>query len=272
VHYPSPVTWTVGASYDSFDDDLLGDTHRFNPKLGATFDLTEDTTFRLAYFKVLKRTLFADQTIEPTQVAGFNQFYDDFNGTKSRRFGAAIDHSFSANFYGGLEYSRRKLRVPIVSGDNVLNEDWDEDLVRAYLYWTVYRDLALSMEYQYEMFNRDIKSTALSTPSNMNTQLLPATLGYFHPSGFFGQLRATYVHQKVETNEVGNESDEFALLDAAVGYRFPQRYGILSFGVGNIFDKDFSFLGLESRTSDELASNPPFFPERTVFLRLTLSF
>ena len=71
---------------------------------------------------------------------------------------------------------------------------------------------------------------------------------------------------------MGNEKDEFALLDAAIGYRFPQRYGIVSFEVGNIFDEDFSFLGIESRTSDELASKPLFFPERTVLLRLTLSF
>ena len=272
LHYPSPVTWTVGASYDSFDDDLIGDTQRLNPKLGVTFDLTEDTTFRLAYFKVLKRTLFADQTIEPTQVAGFNQFFDDFNGTKSTRYGAAVDHTFSENLYGGLEYSIRKLRVPIGSGTNVLNEDWDENLLQAYLNWTVFRDLALSLEYQYEDFDRDTKSAALETPSSMNTHRLPVTLRYFHPSGLFGGLRTTYVHQKVKSAADDNEDDGFTLVDVDLGYRLPKRFGILSFGVANLFNKDFNFQGFDLRTSEESASKPPFFPERTYILRLTLSF
>jgi tetratricopeptide (TPR) repeat protein len=272
LRYPSRLTWTIGASYDSFDDDLIGDTQRFSPKLGATLDITADTTVRLAFFKVLKRTLFADQTLEPTQVAGFNQFFDDVNGTKSTRFGGGVDHAFSKNVYGGLEYSARRLRVPISSGSSVLKEDWDEDLVRAYLYWTVYRDLAVSMEYQFEDFDRDVKSAALATPSSMHTHMLPVTLRYFHPTGLFGGLKTTYVHQKVKSTTVDNEDNGFALVDLAVGYRLPKRYGILSFEVGNLFDKNFDFQGLETRTSEETASDPLFYPERTVILRLTLAF
>ena len=273
IRYPFPVTWTIGASYDSFDDDLIGDTQRFNPKLGATFDVTSDTTLRLAYFKVLKRTLFADQTLEPTQVAGFNQLFDDFNGTKSTRYGAAVDHAFSPNFYGGLEYSIRRLRVPTSDLQaNVLREDWDENLYRAYLYWTIYRDLALSVEYQYEDFDRDVKRDSLATPSHMKTHWLPVTLRYFHPTGLFGGLKTTYVNQKVKSATVDNEDSEFALVDVAVGYRLPKRYGVLSFEVGNLFDKDFNFQGLDSRTSEETAINPQFFPERTAVLRLTLAF
>jgi len=273
VRFPSLVTWTIGASYDSFDDDLIGDTQRVNPKLGATFDITADTTLRLAYFKVLKRTLFADQTLEPTQVAGFNQFFDDFNGTKSKRFGAAVDHAFSADVYGGLEYSFRRLRVPTSNLQaNVIKEDWDEDFYRAYLYWTVRRDLALSVEYLYEDFDRDVKRDSLETPSHMKTHWLPVTLRYFHPAGFFGGLKTTYVHQKVKSATVDNEDNGFALVDLSVGYRLPDRYGILSFEVGNLFDTDFDFQGLGSRTSDETAANPQFFPERTIVARMTLAF
>ncbi len=271
IHYPSKMTWTVGASYDSFDDGLIGDTQRLNPKLGLTLDLTADTTLRFAFFKVIKRTLFADQTLEPTQVAGFTQFFDDINGTKATQYGAAIDHSFSANLTAGLEYSIRRLRVPIAS-DNVLRESWDENLLRAYLYWTIYRDLALSVEYQYEDFDRNEKSEDTEPPTSMNTHLLPATLAYFHPSGFFGRLRTTYVNQKVKLAGEGNEDDGFTLVDFAVGYRLPKRYGIFSIGVGNIFDTDFDFQGIESRTSREDVAIPPFSPERTVAFQLTLSF
>ena len=53
------------------------DTNQFNPKFGIIWNPFPGTTVRAAAFRVLKRTLITDQTLEPTQVAGFNQFFDD---------------------------------------------------------------------------------------------------------------------------------------------------------------------------------------------------
>src|SRR4030067_929905 len=71
------------------------------------------TPVRAALSRPLKRALVNGQTLEPTQVAGFNQFFDDAEGTRSWRYGAAVDHAFSGNLFGGAEYSRRKLDLPI---------------------------------------------------------------------------------------------------------------------------------------------------------------
>lgn len=73
------LTRTAGGSGDSFDtdDELVKDQDQFNPKLGVTWALNTGTTLRAAAFRVLKRTLITDQTLEPTQVAGFNQFFDE---------------------------------------------------------------------------------------------------------------------------------------------------------------------------------------------------
>ena len=57
---------------------------------------------RAAAFRVLKRTLITDQTLEPTQVAGFNQFFDDLNGTEAWRYGGAIDQKFTDTIFGGV--------------------------------------------------------------------------------------------------------------------------------------------------------------------------
>ncbi|PLX52544.1 MAG: TonB-dependent receptor, partial [Desulfobulbaceae bacterium] len=97
------ITVTLGASYDSFElDETTGDQNldndQFNPKLGISWDLTPDTTLRGAAFKTFKRTLITDQTLEPTQVAGFNQFYDDVNATDSWRYGGAVDQKFTKDF------------------------------------------------------------------------------------------------------------------------------------------------------------------------------
>ena len=61
---------------------------------------------RAAAFRVLKRTLITDQTLEPTQVAGFNQFFDDLNGTDAWRYGGAIDQKFTKDLFGGVEFSK----------------------------------------------------------------------------------------------------------------------------------------------------------------------
>ena len=90
------------------------------------------TTARAAVFRVLKRTLIADQTLEPTQVAGFNQFFDDVNLTESWRYGVALDQKFTGHLFGGFEFSKRDLTVPFVRLDEIPehpanNEaDWDE--------------------------------------------------------------------------------------------------------------------------------------------------
>ncbi len=154
IRYPDQIAWTLGISFDSLDDERLGKFDQVNPKLGMIWNLTPNTTLRLAAFRMLKRTLIANQTIEPTQVAGFNQFFDDSNGTESRRYGIALDQKFSPNLYGGLEVSRRDLKTPIRRiGTEIL--DQEEDLYRAYLDWAPHSSVAISWEYQMERFNTE---------------------------------------------------------------------------------------------------------------------
>ena len=108
---------TVGASGDFYDaddkDDALDlDRNKFNPKFGITWYPFDGTTVRGAVFKTFKRTLITDQTLEPTQVAGFNQFFDDGNATEAWVYGVGVDQKFSQNIYAGAEFLYRDLSVP----------------------------------------------------------------------------------------------------------------------------------------------------------------
>ena len=113
VNLPGNIVLTIGASGDFFNSDTL-DKNQFNPKLGITWNPAPNTTLRAAAFRALKRTLITNQTLEPTQVAGFNQFYDDRPATDSWRYGVGVDQKFSRNVYGGAEYSHRELDVPFI--------------------------------------------------------------------------------------------------------------------------------------------------------------
>lgn len=277
IHYPNNVTWTVGGSADFLDETQEGSSDRsqFNPKLGVVWTPLPGTTFRAAAFRTMSGTLITSgQTIEPTQVAGFNQFFDDSGlGTKAWRYGAAVDQKFSESVFGGLEYSQRDLDVPITfnAPPEPLVVEWfdsKERLGRAYLYWTPDRRVSLSGEYHYERIDNKI-TTVSGDYTYMEIQRVPLGLGFFHPSGVFFRLKETYIKQTGEflapfalAPEPGSSS--FWLTDAAIGYRLPKRLGIATLEGRNLFDREFNY-------RDPDPGNPSIQPGRTVFFKITIS-
>lgn len=269
------LTFTVGGSGDFFeaDDELVKDKDQFNPKIGATWNLGTGTTLRAAAFRVLKRTLITDQTLEPTQVAGFNQFFDELNATDYWRYGAAIDQQFSESLYGGAEFTARDLDVPYVGfidDEPALAEaDWKENLFRAYLFWTPFKMASLTAEYAYEDLDRDAEGGPGATEAR--THYVPLGVNFFHPSGLNAALKATYINQDGEFERKDDRgffeaaSDDFWLVDAAVSYRIPKRYGFVTVGVQNIFDQEFQYF-------DTDWENPRYQPERFFFARVNLAF
>ncbi len=79
-------------------------------KAESACDLSDRLRLRLAALRAVKPALVTNQTIQPTQVAGFNQFYDDFNGTKAWLFGTRLQISDrSISLYTGTEFMYREL-------------------------------------------------------------------------------------------------------------------------------------------------------------------
>jgi Tfp pilus assembly protein PilF len=269
--FPHNAMWTLGASYDALDRKELPDKHQLNPKVGLNVDLARGTALRLAALTGLKRVLIADQTIEPTHVAGFNQLYDDRDATDYVLYGAGIDQSFNATLHGGGEVIFRNLTTPWIAANNP-EEQWEETIYRFYLYWTLNRYLALGMEYRYELFSRDNIATTM-LPEETETEMVPAHLAYFHRSGGFGRLAATYVSQDVVHSRSPDVTvaDDFVFVDMAMGYRLPKRYGILSIEVNNLFDRGFNYMDIVNRSTQDAVS-PLFLPDRRVVFRIALSF
>jgi tetratricopeptide (TPR) repeat protein len=263
------LTLTIGGSGDFFDgdSDAEKDKDQFNPKFGIIWSPFTNTTLRAAAFRTLKRTLITDQTIEPTQVAGFNQFFDDLNATDVWHYGGAIDQKFSESIYGGAEYTYRDLDTPFFP-DGVKTANWDEQTIRAYLFWTPHDWLAFSAEYLYEDFDRD-KDFAFGA-KDLRTHYVPLGINFFHPSGLSASLKGTYIDQDGKFEKLGNPGtfedgdDNFWLVDAAVSYRFPKRYGFFTVGVTNLFNEDFEHF-------DTDLNNPRVQPDRSFFVKVTLA-
>jgi outer membrane receptor protein involved in Fe transport len=270
INYPTNITWTVGGSAD-FLEGAIVDSDQFNPKLGLTWNPFPATALRTAVFRTIERTLMSSQTIEPTQVAGFNQFFDYGEGTDSWHYGIAVDQKFSAAVYGGAEFSKRDMEVPFSDKNLQVQEvDWEERLARAYLYWTPLKLLSVTGEYWYEQLERGPEHVGPEEFTKIETHRLAFGTNFFHPSGFGAGLKATYLDQEGDFGDPKDEtlvsgSDQFWVVDAQISYRIPNRFGLITLVAKNLFDQEFKF-------QDTDPANPNIYPERVIFAKITLAF
>ncbi len=269
------LTVTVGASGDFYEDEDF-DKDQLNPKFGITWSPTADTTVRGAAFSTVKRTLITNQTLEPTQVAGFNQFFDDANGADSWCYGLGVDQKFGSDVYAGVEFFRRDLSVPYLffapppapPEPQAAESDWEESRFRAYLYWTPNKYLGLRAEYLYEEYDRSEDSVL-----NLTTHRLPLGISYFHPSGLTVDFKGTYYDQTgdfvrqdaMDPTDSTPGDDQFWVFDISLSYRLPKRYGFITVGATNLFDEEFNY-------HDTDIQGNSIEPSRMIYGQLTLSF
>jgi tetratricopeptide (TPR) repeat protein len=268
----------AGASFDYLKGDPAnipgGDETQFNPKFGITWNPFSGNSIRAGVSRILRRTLIVDQTLEPTQVAGFNQFFDDPIITEAWRYGLAIDQKITQQIFAGAEVSKRDLDIPVLDTTVVpartLKFDREEYLNRAYLFWTPHPWLALRAEY---LFERSENDPPLLGPKKLNTHRVPLGISFFHPTGLGASLAANYYSQNGKISAfpptfpagpTESVHDSFWTIDAAINYRLPNRYGFLSFGATNLSDKKFKFFEVDRE-------NVQIQPQRTIFFRVTLA-
>ncbi len=264
-------TTTLGLSYDYLEIKHEYNRNIINPKFGIVWKPLASTTLRAAVFRGMNITRTSNQTIEPTQVSGFNQLFDDPDGTIALRYGGGVDHKFSKNISVGLEYTERKLNVPFGLNAPL---DWKEKLGKSYLYLTPHDFVSISAEYFYEKFDRQLYNNIQGT-DNFKTMnhWIPLTVSLYHPSGFSFMMKGTYVNQsgifKTE-NSISPGNSEFFIVDLGLNYRLPSRYGMISFGVKNLFNSRIHYQDINSTQSN---SNENYFaPEMTLFTRAKFAF
>lgn len=277
IVYPDPVTWTLGFSVDRYREEDL-EVDKINPKVGAQWAVTPDVTLRAAYFRVVKPPLVANRTLEPTQVAGFNQFFDDVNATASTRWGVGADWAVTRTLSVGAEMTWREFDEPTTevtgpSSTSARTENGEEELHRLYAYWAPLERWAFTTGLSYDKYRLD-RLEGDPLPDKVETISAPLTATYFDPGGFFAGAGVSYVHQKVERLPgFSNEgTSTFAVVDAGIGYRLGNRRGIASLSVRNLLDTAFQYQDDSYREFRDEPYVGPYFPERTMVARVNLNF
>lgn len=274
---PYRITGTLGLSNDYSHAKDQKDKLRIYPKVGLMWDISDEAKLRLAYFRGKKRPLITMQSIEPTQIAGFNQFFDDFADYSFSFYGGALDFVIQPTVFMGVELSQRDAFDPL---KGTLSSK--KDSAGIYLNWAPLDRFSISTRYRY-VYN---KSPDRPHPlDKLFTHSVPLEFRYFDPSGFFTKLTGTYVNQETGTCESldqacleklegdNKESSSFFLLDAAIGYRLPKRLGIVSIEGKNLLNKKYRFDDMSRVDNSNIFFNAgEFIPQRAIFGRIVLNF
>ncbi len=258
------------------------------PKVGAVWTPLSGTTLRAAWFRNIKQSLATGQTIEPTHIAGFSQLFNDPELTHFERYGFGLDQELPFGIKAGGEMSWRELKIPrfsrVIGGQG--EKFWieqDERQHRAYFYWTPLDQFTFATEYFYASFDRQpLIELSGDRPINLTTHRVPLSLRYYSPTGLFASFTASHVDQEglIRSFDLDREpnkekTSEFWLLDASLGYRLPNRWGLIRFGVKNLLDEQFSFQDSGLDLFDEIEGDnlpPAFVPERFIYGQITLAF
>ena len=266
---------TFGFNYDAVDEKNGVSRNQFSPKLGLQLMPNENTTLRMALFKTLARKLVSNQTIEPTQVAGFNQFFEENLGTEVTRYGVAVDHQISSRLFVGTELTGRSLTTLIDKSGTLTEEEQSERSHQLYLNFMPQPTLAMGASYRFEGFSRQSIAGEANAdiPALLISQSLPFELNYFYPSGFSSNITMTYVNQEIQyATETGFDKDKdyFWVVDASFAYLLPKRQGKITLVLKNMFDKTFQFQSTNFISNEKRQS--PFSPERAYYLTIDLQF
>ena len=265
---------TVGSSADFYNSSSL-DRNRISPKAGIVWDAVPGLALRAAYIESLKRRLVGGQTIEPTQVAGFNQLFDDINITSVKLWGIGADHTINPHLFLGAEWTERRLWPPD------LNRPWVEQVARSYVNWAINENIVANIGLQWSSFehHQGVDTVDEASFERLNFTALPIELRFFGGGqylglapgdtlGLFGFLRASLVY---ETGDfygsdltLSHESNSFAVVDAGLGWRIPGRPAVASIQVANVLNSSFRFQSID-------LANPQFVPHRTVIGRVTFN-
>ena len=270
--------FTVGVSHDDYSESII-EVEETNAKLGIRWMASDAVTVRAAAFETVKPILANNRMLEPSQISGFNQFYDDVNGTRSRKAGVALDLSLMPNLYANLTLTRRELDVPRidVNANAAVFEDWQEDLNSASLYWMPINHWSVVVEIIDDAYenNEGALARSFDDPLKVDTFSIPVSVNYFDPGGFFAGIKGTKVEQEVVRPELSSGAsgeDDFFVVDVSVGYRLPRRMGQVSLGVLNLFDEEFKYQDNSYREFSSEATTGPYFPRRMIMGQLFVSF
>ena len=256
--FPSDdLTFTLGASRDSHEDSNAGNEiifHRVNPKLGLQWQLSPAANLRAVYLETTKHPLVAEATLEPTQVAGFTQMYDDPNQTISRLQGVGIDLGLGERLAITVEQTERKTDFVAV------NQYFTEKHLHAVMTAILGTQWTASVGY-----DRVHDHVVDALGFELETTTYPITVSYRSPAGYFADIAWTTFDQHWQPVGTPAVDTRFDALNLSGGYRWNRGRYQIRFGVDDLLDDVEEYRDDRHKVNDQLNVYRPFIPGRSIW-------
>lgn len=252
------VEATLGISFGDYEQSGFSRSGMY-PKVALRTELSENFEFRAAYAEMIQRPLVLGQTVEPTTIAGFNQFFDDFGGAAAKLAAVGIDGRPRPDLWIGVSAMRRWIGSPVETGTISIQET-RETTIAGYVNATLSDRWAVALDVQHERF--ELGDGLLSDlPDQVNTTAVPVSFRWFDGSGLYASLDAAYVHQSVTDPK---RKDDGVLVGGSIGLRLANGRGVIALEGRNLLDEQ-----LEVRDQifyTPLTQGPTFARQRAIVL------
>ncbi|HGG60359.1 MAG TPA: tetratricopeptide repeat protein, partial [Gammaproteobacteria bacterium] len=234
---------TFGLAYhnDSRNNAPTRSRHWF-PKLGATWRITPKNQLRTALFRSANSVVDASQyqTLEPTQINGFNQIHDEQENAASWNLGLGLKSRITPRLIADIEWLSRDIEYSVdtvvfgngASNHQVIDVNARDTSEKIFFYWAANDNWSLGLGYLREFDKLDNPPTTTNAASlapdsalRLETRALPLSLNYFHASGLSARATATRYSQEGVFIGLGDGAlprsgqDSFWTLDASLSWR-----------------------------------------------------
>ena len=286
--YNSPrpdLDLTLGLAWHRHADEKFDQTsHKLDPKLGLIWHASDRLDLRAAAFAQFTRLLPSSQTVEPTQIAGFSQLFDDPVAARTENTALGLDFTLSERLTGGIEGLHHAVEMPYVHArtNSLERTDFRINRASAWLNWTPRDDLAVNPRLSWFSFKAGTPADRLFQIDDLHTWQLGLDLRWFRGRRWILAMENHYIAQSghfflfpTDNAPRLRGDDHFFLTDVSATYRLAHRRGHLSLGIKNLWDTHFDF---EDTDAFDLADNPlltaapgRFSPDRLLFVKLSLN-
>lgn len=228
-----------------------------NPRLGVIWKPGKKNTVRLGLFSYYVSPVW--QRLDPPDIAGIPVFRNTYEGTRSREADLTWERKWEKGFFSVNLFGLNS-RVDEKSTDGIM-ETWKSSLGGVETVWN--QIIGDGMGIRATCRFREIDNDN-APEKDRREYMATAALKYQHPRGLFGGCAQTFRHDRFEGREP--DSEEIWITDLQVGYEFPDKRGLFTINVANLFDRHFNWV------ADDFVFTGGRVPVRKVTVFLSLFF
>jgi tetratricopeptide (TPR) repeat protein len=239
-------------------------TSLWNPRFGANYQLNPNHTFRAVAQRSLNTHLDLQPLLVPTEVAGFPWLIDTIHGAVIREAGASWEAQWNTKTFTVLRVDLHKLDTPDLSFTPLgLPERIREGWKRYQATLAVNRILTPSLGLSAGVVAKRVVPDLVFQPDIRDFSEIDPFIGlsYLHRSGWLAGIKTFLVTQQLKDRN----DNLFGLVNLRVGREFPNKRGLTTLEVENLFNRHF-FTALEP------LRDPDFLPARRIMFKLAFYF